>query len=332
MNNRLETTRLILRPWQETDAQSLYNYAKDPTIGFMAGWPSHTSVEHSLDVIRTVFSSPETYAVILKTTGEPVGSAGIMFHDSLHSAAIQENEAEIGYWIGRPYWGQGLIPEAVRCLLRRCFADLSLSRVWCGYYDGNNQSRRVMEKCGLTYHHTETGKQSPLGDLRTEHFMQITANEWRQLERIQSIAQKRRTDALIDQLLQVWDASVRASHDFLTDTDIHHLTPWVKMALKEVETLLVAYDNDSPIGFIGIQGQKIEMLFLSPSCFGQGWGKRFVRLAVNRYKATLVDVNEQNTRAAGFYRHLGFETFRRNELDDQGSPFPILRMKLKDND
>ncbi len=162
--------------------------------------------------------------------------------------------------------------------------------------------------------------------------MQITANEWRQLERIQSIAQERRTDALIDQLLQVWDASVRASHDFLTDTDIHHLTPWVKMALKEVETLLVAYDNDSPIGFIGIQGQKIEMLFLSPSCFGQGWGKRFVRLAVNRYKATLVDVNEQNTRAAGFYRHLGFETFRRNELDDQGSPFPILRMKLKDND
>ena len=69
-----------------------------------------------------------------------------MFGDGLHSAEMQENEAEIGYWIGRPYWGQGLIPEAVRCLLKRCFEDLGMTAVWCGYYDGNTKSRRVMEK------------------------------------------------------------------------------------------------------------------------------------------------------------------------------------------
>lgn len=182
MNHRLETSRLILRPWHETDAEALYKYAKDPAIGPIAGWPPHTSVENSLEIIRTVFAAPETYAVVLKETDEPVGSAGIMFGDGMHSAAMKDGEAEIGYWIGVPYWGQGLIPEAVQCLLHRCFTDLNLSAVWCGYYDGNRQSRLVMEKCGLTYYHTETGNTSPLGDIRTEHFMRITAEEWKQLK------------------------------------------------------------------------------------------------------------------------------------------------------
>ena len=157
MNHRLETSRLILRPWHETDAEALYKYAKDPAIGPIAGWPPHTSVENSLEIIRTVFAAPETYAVVLKETGEPVGSAGIMFGDGMHSAAMKDGEAEIGYWIGVPYWGQGLIPEAVQCLLHRCFTDLN-------------------------YHHTETGNMSPLGDIRTEHFMRITAEEWKQLK------------------------------------------------------------------------------------------------------------------------------------------------------
>ena len=172
------TDRLILRPWQESDAESLYKYAQDPRIGPIAGWPPHTSVEDSLNIIRTVFAAPETYAVVLKETGEPVGSIGVMFGDGLHSAEMQADEAEIGYWLGVPYWGQGLIPEAVRCLQKRCFEDLGMTTVWCGYYDGNAKSRRVMEKCGFRFHHTEEGKTSPLGDVRTEHFMRITKGEW----------------------------------------------------------------------------------------------------------------------------------------------------------
>ena len=174
----LGTRRLLLRPWKETDAAALYKYAKDPAVGPIAGWPPHTSVEDSLNVIRTVFSAPETYAVVLKSTGEPVGSAGIMFGSGSHSAEMQTNEAEIGYWIGVPYWGQGLIPEAVRRLVRRCFDDLGMGAVWCVYYDGNTKSRRVMEKCGFRFHHTEEGKTSPLGDVRTEHFMRMTKEEW----------------------------------------------------------------------------------------------------------------------------------------------------------
>lgn len=170
---QLDTKRLILRPWTEADAPELYKYAKDERIGPIAGWPPHTSVENSLEIIRTVFAVPETYAVVLKSTGKPVGSAGIMFKDNA-SAPLAKYEAEIGYWIGVPYWGQGLIPEAVRCLLRRCFADLGLRAVWCGYYDGNEQSKRVQEKCGFVYHHTGAPAPSPLGDVRVEHFTRLT--------------------------------------------------------------------------------------------------------------------------------------------------------------
>lgn len=175
----LETERLLLRPWEQTlaDAEELYQYAKDPAVGPIAGWPPHTSVENSLELIGTALSEPETYAVVLKATGKPVGSVGIM-RTGIHSAPIGENEAEIGYWIGVPYWGQGLIPEAVRALLRRCFEELGCTGVWCGYYDGNDKSRRVQEKCGFVPHHTAQVEVAKLGETRTEHFTYMTKEQW----------------------------------------------------------------------------------------------------------------------------------------------------------
>ena len=174
----LETGRLILRRWEEADAEELYQYAKDPAVGPIVGWPPHTSVENSREIIRDVLTAPETYAVVLKETGKPVGSIGIMFGKN-GNAPMGEQEAEIGYWIGVPYWGQGLIPEAVRELLRRCFEDLNCTAVWCGYYDGNLKSKRVQEKCGFRYHHTEKDKLCELmGDIRTEHFTYLTKENW----------------------------------------------------------------------------------------------------------------------------------------------------------
>ena len=177
----LETKRLILRPWKDADAGELYKYAKGPDIGPIAGWQPHTSVENSLEIIDSVLSLPETYAVVLKETGKPVGSVGIMLAGA-GSAPIKEHEAEIGYWIGKPYWGQGLIPEAANELLRRCFCDLDCVGVWCGYYDGNEKSKRVQEKCGFIYHHTDENAQCPLGDIRTEHFTYMTAGQWAALK------------------------------------------------------------------------------------------------------------------------------------------------------
>lgn len=140
----LQTKRLILRPWRESDAEALYKYARNPNIGPMAGWQPHTCVENSREILRTVLSAPGTFAVVLKEADEAAGSVGIMTARSeIHSARIADNECEIGYWIGEPYWGQGLIPEAVGELLRYAFEDLRKTTVWCGYFDGNEQSRRV---------------------------------------------------------------------------------------------------------------------------------------------------------------------------------------------
>lgn len=179
----IETERLILRPWREEDAETLFKYASDPDVGPIAGWSPHASVEDSREIIRTVFAAPEVYAVVLKSTGEPVGSCGIMTSDSLHAADMKDTEGEIGYWIGKPYWGQGLIPEAVRALLDRGFRDLHLSAVWCGYYDGNHKSRRVCEKSGFRFHHTNDDVVSPLGDKRTEHFCLMTREDYSERHR-----------------------------------------------------------------------------------------------------------------------------------------------------
>ncbi|MDO5425957.1 MAG: GNAT family N-acetyltransferase [Eubacteriales bacterium] len=174
----LETNRLVLRPWEESDAEALYRYAKDPQVGPIAGWPVHTSVENSREIIRDVLSEPETYAVVLKETQEPVGSAGLMLQGR-GNVPLKEDEGEIGYWIGVPYWGQGLIPEAVRELLRYGFEELHLNRIWCGAYEGNQKSIRVQKKCGFRYHHTEEEKLCPtLGEMRKEIITCMEREEW----------------------------------------------------------------------------------------------------------------------------------------------------------
>lgn len=179
----LQTERLILRPWLENDAEALYKYAKNPNIGPIAGWPPHTSIENSREIIKSVFSTPETYAVVLKATGEAVGSVGLMTARSeIHSAKMADTECEIGFWLGEPFWGQGLIPEAVNELLRYAFDDLKQTAVWCGYFDGNKKSRCVQEKCGFTYSHTEHDKAVPLlNEFRTEHFTKLTLDNWRKI-------------------------------------------------------------------------------------------------------------------------------------------------------
>ena len=172
----LETERLILRPWEESDAEELYKYAKDGRVGPIAGWPVHTSVENSREIIINVLSDPEDYAVVLKETGLPVGSIGLKFHKDL---AEKDDECELGYWLGVPYWGRGLIPEAAREMLRHAFEDLKLERVWCGYYEGNDKSRRVQEKCGFRYQWTTQGLEVPLmHETRTGHVSLMTREDW----------------------------------------------------------------------------------------------------------------------------------------------------------
>ena len=176
----METKRLLLRPWQDSDAESLYEYAKDPDIGPPAGWPPHTGVENSLEIIRCVFSAPETYAVCLKD-GSPIGSIGLKLNGST-DMTDRDDECELGYWIGKPFWGQGMIPEASRALLRHAFENLGMRAVWCGYYEGNEKSKRVQEKLGFVYQYTTDGLEvSLVNEIRTGHTNLMTKEHWQEV-------------------------------------------------------------------------------------------------------------------------------------------------------
>ena len=103
----METERIILRPWQDSDAEALFKYASDPDVGPRAGWPPHKSVEDSLEIIRTVFNAEGMWAVIWKESGEAIGGVGYL-PASASNLKIAEDHAEVGYWIARPYWGKGI--------------------------------------------------------------------------------------------------------------------------------------------------------------------------------------------------------------------------------
>lgn len=147
----LETKRLMLRPWRREDAEKLYRLASDPAVANPAGWSPHTSVEHSREIIRTILYKPTVWAVCEKD-GDPIGNIHLDFDTPLRE---HDGECELGYWLGRPFWGQGLMTEAAYALLRYAFDVLGVPAVWSGYYDGNDRSRRVQEKLGFVHRHTD---------------------------------------------------------------------------------------------------------------------------------------------------------------------------------
>lgn len=174
----LETKRLILRRWEESDAEDLYKYASDPAVGPIAGWPPHQSVEESRNVIRDVFSGAEAYAICLKSDNRAIGAIELMLNG--HTDMVErDDECELGYWIGKPFWGQGLVPEAAKELLRRAFEDIGMNKVWCGYYEGNAKSKRVQEKVGFLYQRTIKWVDVPLmHEKRTLHVNLLTKEIW----------------------------------------------------------------------------------------------------------------------------------------------------------
>lgn len=171
----LETERLILRPFVETDAADLYAYACDPRVGPDAGWQPHRSVEESRQIIGTVFSAPNVFAVVDKASGRVIGSAGFV---GRHQTMLPGPDEEIGYALSPEFWGRGLIPEAVRELLRYGFEDLGLAAIWCGHYDFNDKSRRVVEKCGFRWRFTNRAWVELMGEERTELHYALTREEW----------------------------------------------------------------------------------------------------------------------------------------------------------
>ncbi|WP_455582008.1 GNAT family N-acetyltransferase [Dysosmobacter sp.] len=173
----LETERLRLRPFAPGDAGDVYAYAKDPRVGPVAGWPAHQSEEESREIIRTVFSAPGVYAMELKRTGQVIGSVGFVGN---HPAGKHPDclDDEIGYALGTAFWGRGLMPEAVNAVLEYGFTQMDLQRIWCGHYQGNWRSARVIGKCGFRYQFARTEAVPLLGKTQQSYLYLQAKEEW----------------------------------------------------------------------------------------------------------------------------------------------------------
>lgn len=141
---------------------------------------------------------------------------------------------------------------------------------------------------------------------------------------------KNRTTAITNELLDIWGNSVKATHLFLSNKDIQKIKNYVPQALKEVQHLIIIEnENNIPIGFMGIENTKLEMLFIKNNERGKGVGKQLLTYGIENYNVNELTVNEQNPNAKRFYEHLGFKVYKRTELDEQGNHFPILYMRLE---
>ena len=161
MKTVIKTNRLILRPWRIEDAQDMFKYAKDPDVGPKAGWPPHRSIEDSEVIInKFIDHHPYCFAMTLVDTLEVIGCIELKLAPT--DLAANDNEAEIGYWLGKPFWNNGYMSEAVKVLIEFGFNELNKDIIWCGYYEGNLRSKRVQEKCGFKFHHKSENLYLPL--------------------------------------------------------------------------------------------------------------------------------------------------------------------------
>lgn len=139
-----------------------------------------------------------------------------------------------------------------------------------------------------------------------------------------------RTPDLINQLLEVWENSVRATHLFLSEKEIKSIREYVPQALREIAHLMIAEDEAGcAAAFMGIEDGTLEMLFIAPKERGKGLGKRLIQYGMENYGIKRMAVNEQNPQARGFYEHMGFHVYKRTDHDEQGNPYPLLYMRFK---
>lgn len=328
----LSTERLLLRPWRTDDAADLYAFARDERIGGAAGWPPHRNIGESEEVIRTVFAAEETYAVVPKEEGRPVGCIGLL-RNGRSNIPTGPGEAEVGYWIGAPYWGRGLIPEALEELMRHAFEDLRLSALLCGACKENVRSLRVQQKCGFRYRHTETGRYNGL--TRSRHDIRISAisrEQWRARTagaelRIRSAAE---TDlALIRRL--AGEAFPETYRDILAPAQIDYMMEWMyserslRRQMREGHRFFIASSHGEPCGYLSVERQgpalfHLQKIYVPARFQGIGAGERLFRQAVQYIRSLSsgpcrmeLNVN-RNNRAVHFYERMGMHRLREGDF------------------
>lgn len=314
----LTTERLVLRPFMETDAEAVFACCQNPNLGSNAGWPPHRTPEESRKILHSVFIGQEgIWAIILKETQQLIGSVGIIADPKRENSQVRM----LGYWLDEEYWGKGLMTEAVQAVLKYGFEELKLSLVTATCYPHNKRSQHVLKKNGFVYegtlHQAELTYNGNIYDHECYYLI--------------GISQPAKTD--YDELLNIWESSVRHSHNFLTEEHIQFYKPLVrKHYLPAVELYIIRNAGGKIAAFMGLSDELIEMLFVYPDEQGKGYGQRLVEYAIQKKQIDKVDVNEQNEKALQFYLHLGFRIIGRDETDSMGKPFPIFHLQMAKTD
>ena len=147
---------------------------------------------------------------------------------------------------------------------------------------------------------------------------------------MQIIVVEDRTSAFIEQLINIWEQSVKATHLFLSSQEIKEIKKYVPQALSGIAHLVVAVNvSNAPVAFMGVEEERLEMLFIAPEEIGKGLGRKLIKYGRENFSVKEVTVNEQNPLAKGFYEHIGFQVYKRTDYDEQGNPYPLLYMKLE---
>lgn len=146
-----EIERLILRPWKQTDLDDFFEYASVDGVGEMAGWKHHENKEKSQSILDLFINDDRTFAIVLKDNNKVIGSLGVEKYgmEKVLSEFFDYQGREIGFVLSKDYWGKGLMPEAVKAVIDYLFNVANLDFLTCGYYEFNNQSKKVQEKCGF---------------------------------------------------------------------------------------------------------------------------------------------------------------------------------------
>lgn len=165
-NIRIETERLVLRPWRESNVADFFEYASVDGVGQMCGWLPHKDLEESKTILGLFIRDKKTLALELKENSKVIGSIGLEEREGEPSVPEGTMGRELGYVLNKDYWGRGLMPEAVKAVIDYCFQELDFDWLTCGHFVWNDQSRRVVEKCGFRYvkdiiHHTRFGTEEP---------------------------------------------------------------------------------------------------------------------------------------------------------------------------
>lgn len=310
----IETERLLLRSFQENDAEAFFTCCQNPNLGNNAGWAPHKTLNESREILHNAFIGQEgIWAVTLKDTQQLIASIGIVPDPKRENPQVRM----LGYWLDEAYWGKGYMSEAVQAVLNYGFNELQLSLITANCYPHNKRSQQVLKRNGFIYegilHQAELTYNGNIYDHECYYILNIA----------------RPSEQDYDELIQLWEKSVRTTHHFLTEESIQFYKPLVRNHyLPAVELRIIRNSHGRIAAFMGLSDELIEMLFVHPDEQGKGYGKRLVEYAIQQKQIDKVDVNEDNDKALRFYQHLGFDIIERDETDSMGKPYPILHLQL----